>query len=86
MAFDRGPWEYGLTAGWDLAIPASVTSERDEAGADARDLVRALTFSMHVRARVIQRAWRRAISDPSFAICRLRLVREFSEWTAPSPC
>jgi hypothetical protein len=30
-------------------------------------------------ARVIQAAWRRAISDPRFAVCRARLSREWHD-------
>ena len=37
----------------------------------------------HGVARRIQRAWKRAISDPSYALCRKRLLREFHDIT---PC
>lgn len=33
----------------------------------------------HAAARVIQRAWKTAICDPVYAICRKRLMREFQE-------
>ncbi len=33
----------------------------------------------HLAARRIQRAFRRALSDPSYAACRRRLLREFRE-------
>jgi hypothetical protein len=29
------------------------------------------------KARVIQRAWRRCVSDPSYAVCKKRLLKEF---------
>ena len=31
-------------------------------------------------AKDIQRAWRRCISDPAYAACRRRLMREYTEW------
>jgi hypothetical protein len=30
-------------------------------------------------ARCIQRAWRRAVCDPQYAVCQRRLVRELDE-------
>lgn len=33
----------------------------------------------HSVAKKIQRAWRKAISDPSYAMCRKRLLQEFEE-------
>lgn len=38
-----------------------------------------LAVLMHVdhQARVIQRAWRRSISDPSYAVCKKRLLKEY---------
>lgn len=32
----------------------------------------------------VQRAWRRAVSDPSYAICRRRIAREFEEMSLES--
>lgn len=36
-------------------------------------------FVAHSRARRIQRAWRRAISDPSYQMCQRRLMREWND-------
>lgn len=35
-------------------------------------------------ARLIQRAFRRCITNPAFAVCRARLRREFDQMTTPS--
>ncbi len=35
------------------------------------------------KARVIQRAWRRCVADPSYAVCRKRLLREFNNQECP---
>jgi hypothetical protein len=32
------------------------------------------------KIRIIQRMWRRAISDPSYSLCKKRLLAEFSEF------
>ena len=33
----------------------------------------------HRSSKIIQKVWRRAISDPNYVICRKRLMREFLE-------
>lgn len=35
----------------------------------------------HAQAKKIQRAWRRSISDPSYKLCRDRLMREYQDCT-----
>lgn len=42
-----------------------------------------LCLSFTIDKAKIQRAWKRAISDPSYALCRKRLLREFNDIT---PC
>lgn len=41
-----------------------------------RNAIQSMLFSFHHAARVIQRAWRLCISNPSYAICCKRLIRE----------
>jgi hypothetical protein len=36
-------------------------------------------FTRRICAKKIQRAWRRAVSDPEYKICRDRLMKEYSE-------
>lgn len=38
-----------------------------------------LHFRQHHFARIIQRAWKRCVSDPQFSLCRNRLMHEWSE-------
>jgi hypothetical protein len=45
----------------------------------ARRHLAALVVRLQHPARIIQRAWRRAISDPSMRLCRGRLLREMRE-------
>jgi hypothetical protein len=33
----------------------------------------------HISARIIQRYWRRCIVDPSYVMCRTRLMNEYNE-------
>lgn len=40
---------------------------------------RLLELGRSARVRRIQRVWRRAVSDPSYKICRDRLMREYGE-------
>lgn len=42
---------------------------------------RVACLQKHALAKKIQRTWRKAISDPSYAICRKRLLKEFEECT-----
>jgi hypothetical protein len=50
----------------------------------ARRRVAALAMQLHHPARVIQRAWRRAVSDPTRQMCQRRLRRELLELRAGS--
>jgi hypothetical protein len=43
------------------------------------DLVRNIESLSHKAARTIQRAWKRAISNPEYSVCRGRLLEEFAE-------
>lgn len=44
-----------------------------------RDYAKTMKDVLDVYAKKIQRAWRRCISDPSYYVCRERLLREFYE-------
>ena len=44
---------------------------------DVRDLER--RFVVHSAALLIQSAWRECVSNPSYAVCRIRLLREFDQ-------
>lgn len=48
-----------------------------EEQAALRRFCRILEFEVNSKARVIQRAFRRAISDPDYEMCRIRLLNEF---------
>ena len=37
-----------------------------------------LDLRVHSSARIIQRAWRRCISDPSYQVCKKRLLNEYN--------
>jgi hypothetical protein len=54
----------------------AVTAETRAAQAVAFDTRVRAAFVQHVAARHIQRAWRRAIACPDFAVCRRRLLSE----------
>jgi hypothetical protein len=55
--------------------PAAIVHD----AASARRQAGALAVALQHPARVVQRAWRRAVSDPSSLACRRRLMREFAE-------
>lgn len=40
---------------------------------------RYLTFRENVGARIIQKHWRRCIVDPSYHVCKKRLLNEFNQ-------
>jgi hypothetical protein len=42
-----------------------------------RIFCKAMETLLDHKARVIQRAWRRCVADPSYAICKKRLLNEF---------
>jgi hypothetical protein len=44
---------------------------------ELRDALVGLAFQHHHSARLIQRAWRRCIGNPGFAVCKRRLLSEF---------
>jgi hypothetical protein len=45
---------------------------------DRNELI-AVSFRLQRHVRIIQRAWRRAMSDPGYSMCRARLLREAGE-------
>ena len=45
--------------------------------ADFHDELIEKTHRLHVSARRIQRIWKEAVSNPSFQVCKNRLLREF---------
>jgi len=47
--------------------------------AEYQTYARQVLFHFDLQAKRIQRAWRRAISDPAYTICRNRLTKEFSD-------
>ena len=59
-------------------VEATLLAHRKLGQATLRNL-EATVHWLHRPARVIQRAWRRCAADPSFAVCRKRLMREAGE-------
>lgn len=90
---EEAPWRASLVARFDLLQHPQAPSDAAAAAAahaaapeptrraqDCQSLVRALRLMelrQTVAARTLQRAWRRAVSDPAHAVCRARLVREW---------
>ena len=61
----------------DLHIERIIANVRTEI--DYYDVFRAEMIRLNHHAHLLQRNWRKAISDPSYLACRRRLDREFAE-------
>ncbi len=92
-------WGDGLLAAWSIrplvervgfepvsgaALVAEMLAERP--GPPARAALAAFGVRVSHAARTIQRAWRRAVSDPRRALCAARLRREFGELRSDMGC
>jgi hypothetical protein len=67
-----------IISGIKVSINNNFESIYDEEYNKLRNFCKGMDRILNSKALIIQRHWRRCISDPIYSICRRRLLREYS--------